>query len=584
MRRKLTLTEELNRMRGLMIYENGDYKNPIIKEEEVKLPSYTQKVDFGPGWYTLKGEYSGTKWDIPTALSDELNSVKEFLIKNPEGYITNVKISAGESRIPNTDNTGALGKYPNNKVEPKYLSKKREETIKNYINEVFSKWKEEGIIKSDINIVVEEPVIGSTEWVGQEFCPKDNNRLKDPEGYLCTKKYKSGKGGKYASLRDAYTEEQYVQVDIVVNQVKGGGGKEDDKDPCNLLDLEIIVNVSRHGCNNAEFFLLANDVLLYNTEGGYTANGNNASSSIDFMGYILKPERVNPGFGKLHTKRYGDKGDIGGERSDTFKVNSNQLDELVKTAEKGYINIWYICTFPDGGCHLDMPALTITKGDKVIVKNKRPKSNSALILTLDSCANKVIKTEQDTPPDLSNWRQKYLKDRIGLSIPDEIEGEMDDKQKLLKQIAVIKNTWEKFKDKITGGIKEHYIYDDEDFDFEEENKELINNINISYEDDAYTENWFRTLGNFIKKTPYTLKRKNDKLKLTGDLFTDKKSVSSGMFEDLKQNIQDVYRDMDKVFDFNFSTDIDENNWSWKYPMDEIDIAKILTTEKKGFKF
>jgi len=583
MRRKLTLTEELNRMRGLMIYENGDYKNPIIKEVvETESKSFEEKVEFAPGWYTLKDNQKGVEWDIPEKLSEELSSTKQFLINDPTGYIVNVIIEAGESQIPNTDNTGALGSYPSNKVKPKYLSKKREETIKNYVQSVFDKWEEEGIVKTELSIDVREPIIGETPWVGQEFCPDDEKREKDPEGYLCTKRYKSGRDGKYSSLRDKYTDEQYVKVTIEVIK-KPKDEETDKKDPCNLLDLEITVNVDNHNCNNAEFFLLANDVLLYNIEGGYTANGNNAVSAIDYMGYTLNPERVNPGYGKLHTKRYGDKGSIGGRRSDTFKVNSNQLDELIKSAEKGYINIWYICTFPDGGCHLDMPALTIKKGDEVIVKNKRPKSNSALILTLDSCANKMVKTTEDSAPDLSNWRQKYLKDRTGLSIPNEIEGEMDDKQKLLKQIAVIKNTWEKFKDKITGGVKEHYISDDEDFDFEEENKELVNNITTSWEDDTYTENWFRSLGNFIKKTPYTLKRKNDKLKLTGDLFTDKKSVASGMFEDLKQNIQDVYRDMDKVFDFNFSTDIDENSWGWKDNDEEV-IAKNITTEKERFKF
>ena len=33
MKRKLTLNEELNRMKGLMSYENGQYKNPIIDEQ-----------------------------------------------------------------------------------------------------------------------------------------------------------------------------------------------------------------------------------------------------------------------------------------------------------------------------------------------------------------------------------------------------------------------------------------------------------------------------------------------------------------------------------------------------------------------
>ena len=34
MKRKLTINEELNRMKGLMSYENGQHKNPIISEQE----------------------------------------------------------------------------------------------------------------------------------------------------------------------------------------------------------------------------------------------------------------------------------------------------------------------------------------------------------------------------------------------------------------------------------------------------------------------------------------------------------------------------------------------------------------------
>ena len=34
MKRKFTINEELNRIKGLMSYENGQYKNPIISEQE----------------------------------------------------------------------------------------------------------------------------------------------------------------------------------------------------------------------------------------------------------------------------------------------------------------------------------------------------------------------------------------------------------------------------------------------------------------------------------------------------------------------------------------------------------------------
>ncbi len=51
MKRKLTLNEELNRIKGLMSYENGQYKNPIISEQKspVTTPlSQTPKISW---WY-----------------------------------------------------------------------------------------------------------------------------------------------------------------------------------------------------------------------------------------------------------------------------------------------------------------------------------------------------------------------------------------------------------------------------------------------------------------------------------------------------------------------------------------------------
>ena len=109
MKRKLTLTEELHRMRGLMIYENGDYKNPIIKEDvEGSGLNFKKAINFAPGWYThTDKEYTGSgyKWNLDNDLSEELNRIKEFLLNNPTGYIVDITMSAGESQIPNTDNT-----------------------------------------------------------------------------------------------------------------------------------------------------------------------------------------------------------------------------------------------------------------------------------------------------------------------------------------------------------------------------------------------------------------------------------------------------------------------------------------------
>ena len=108
MKNRLTLTEELKRMRGLMIYENGEYKNPLLTEETNTLPTINKSVEFGPGFYRPKGDYtgkSGTKWswDVEKTLNPELQKIKNFLIKNPTGFVVNVNLAAGESQIPNVD-------------------------------------------------------------------------------------------------------------------------------------------------------------------------------------------------------------------------------------------------------------------------------------------------------------------------------------------------------------------------------------------------------------------------------------------------------------------------------------------------
>ena len=80
MKRKLTINEELNRMKGLMVYQNGEYKNPILKEQNDIPPSVNKSVEFGPGFYRVKGNYtgkSGTKWswDVEETLNTELQKI-----------------------------------------------------------------------------------------------------------------------------------------------------------------------------------------------------------------------------------------------------------------------------------------------------------------------------------------------------------------------------------------------------------------------------------------------------------------------------------------------------------------------------
>ena len=149
---KQNLTEEIYRMRKLMNFDSKKFnenttsldrllEQKIITDklnEEVNTPpSINKSVEFGPGFYREKGTYtgkSGTKWnwDVDDSLSSELQKIKDFLTKNPTGYIVNVNLSAGESQIPNVDR-----EQNSKRVPPGHLSKNRMNTIKTYITKVF---------------------------------------------------------------------------------------------------------------------------------------------------------------------------------------------------------------------------------------------------------------------------------------------------------------------------------------------------------------------------------------------------------------------------------------------------------------
>jgi len=442
MKRKLTLTEELNRMRGLMIYENGDYKNPIIKEVvEGSDLTFKKAINFAPGWYThTDKEYTGSgyKWNLDNDLSEELNRIKEFLLNNPTGYIVDITMSAGESQIPNTDNTTKGG---GKRVDPGYLSRERLNTIEVHIKNVLEEWKTEGIDTENIKIKKcygkncgenELDAVGPTNWVGQEFCPVNDKRKKDPDGYNCTTSYRKGKENKYKDLKQKYDEEQFLDVAMSVKKIEKEPEpeKEPEKEPkkepipipftpeC-VTGLEIKIGTAKHGCNNAEFFLFANNTLIKNVEGGDTHNGSNSVGVRRLKMKRLHHAALNPGYGKLHTKRYGIDGDLGNERSDIFKITNEQSKEITKENENGVINLFLICVFPY--CHTGLQNVTITH-PKIgeVFKGKIRASNSFLI-SLSPCGDKVggrkLKEgiKMPTKGVINSAKNKWFKERRNIS-------------------------------------------------------------------------------------------------------------------------------------------------------------------------
>ncbi len=455
--RKQNLTEEIYRIRKLMNFDSKEFnenttsldrliEQKIISDnlnEEVDTPpSINKSVEFGPGFYRLKGSYtgkSGTKWnwDVENSLSSELQKIKDFLTKNPTGYIVNVDLSAGESQIPNVDREQNSKRVPSG-----HLSKNRMNTIKTYIENVFNSWVEEGIIKEKIKFNVSNPEIGKTKWVGQPFCPQ-KDRGGDPEGYKCGPAYR--KSSNYESLKDLYTSEQFLNVSISVDKKEEGPNPMDLTEDC-VTGLEIIVETPKHDCNNAEFFIFANKTLLNNVDGGNTHNGSNADTLVKVNKFALDKRSLNPGYGKIGTKKYGVTGDLKNKRYDKFIITSEQSKKIASQSKDGTMKIWAVCA--KKACHSDLVSVTIkhpSKSENVFGPQK-VKSNNSMLTILSPCGDVSLTNidqgslEKDAP-DVQNFRNQWFEERKELTLKlnqgVEPEGELDYKSTLLFRTSKI---------------------------------------------------------------------------------------------------------------------------------------------------
>jgi len=445
---KNTLLEQLHRMKHLMVYETGQYK-PLLEDEDKPTDTSSEKVyvdkkvEFGPGYYDLKGTHTGRNktwnWDIAPELNEELEKIKNFLQKNPTGYIVNVKLYAGESQIPNVDRT-KFGPKKQIRVSPGYLSKARLNVIENYITNVLGEWKKQGIINSDVKVEKNEPVIGSTPWVGQDFCPKNRTDAnKDPEGYNCSDDF--NKSPNFKELIKKYTDEQYLRVVMSVDKIEGVPQEvpkdekketkveiktEGDIVPLPVTEscaagLQIALQTKSHECNNAEYFIFANNTLLKNAYGGDTHNGNNASTKKTVDGKKLAPQALNPGYGLLGTKRYGTNGDITGTRSDVFKVTPEMSKQITSEAKDGTMKIWAICA-NGPKCHTDQATVVIThpKRDTNVFGPKKVNGDQILLTVLTSCGDAVVTDNSQSAlskvqPDATSAKSEYVKTRFELT-------------------------------------------------------------------------------------------------------------------------------------------------------------------------
>ena len=598
MGKKLTLTEELNRIKGLMVYENGDYKNPIIKEENGDTPpKFTEKIDFAPGWYTLKGSYTGKSgktwsWDIPATLQEDLEKVKEYLLKNPKGYMLDIILEAGESQIPNTDNTGKKGKYPSNKVGVGYLSEARLNTIENYIKKILTNWEKEGFDVTNIKVKrcygencgkSPQDAEGKTEWIGQEeFCPSDT---KDPYSSKCFTEYKNGirnKNPKIIELQKKYTEEQYVRVTMGVNKTKGGGGQEEDIEPFTeyidgitpipvtegcLTGLKIKLFTYSHSCNKAEFFIVANNTVLKNTSGGITHNGNDGSGAMALSdGTKLYAKTLNPGYGKIGTTKYGTDGDKEGERFDDFIITSEQSKQIISQMKNNKLVIYAICTTKS--CHSTMVEATIThpKREKNVFGPKKLKGDKNILAVLSPCGDAITSsnskkslintfTQPNTESEFNQLKTERLK--IQNSIKGgggaEVKSEEGFKSKLLTRISTAETYIDRIIDSIEIKVDEiEKRYSDRSLDYKTE--KLNGFLNSYFKRSGKGEEYLDKAKNALQQKPYlfggTTKKKNYDY-MIGDnkmILFDKNlhKDKNEMFTDIKRKLTKIYSVLNQV--------------------------------------
>ena len=458
MRKKISLNEELNRIKGLMVYQNGEYNNPLIVEQKETLPSINKKVEFAPGFYRLKGTYNrgGTSWnwDVEKTLNPELQKIKNFLTNNPEGFVVNVTLAAGESQIPNVDREVKPVKY----VDPGHLSKNRMNTIKTYIAKVFKSWLDEGVIKDEIKFNIKPPKIGDTKWVGQSFCPESERAEKDdPQGYKCGKAYRSSPN--YKTLKDKYTSEQFLNVSISVDKIEpdpGGGDSMKVTENC-ASGVEIVVETPTHECNNAEFFIFANKPLLMNIDGGNTHNGSNSDGNTKLNKFELDTRALNPGYGKLGTLKYGLDGDIRGRRFDKFIITPEQSKKIVAQSTDGTMKIWAVCV--KGKCHSDLVSVTINhpSKQKTVFGPQKVKSNNSVLVILSPCGDTTLSKSDVTSldkdaPDVAGHRNTWFNERKKLTLDlnkgIEPKGNLDFKSTQLYRTDGLSNLVDEYLDNV----------------------------------------------------------------------------------------------------------------------------------------
>lgn len=489
---------------------------------------------YKPGFYSLESTDTVTNKPIKEKLDKALSEEVYKFVKLHPNSIVKIKFISSESAIPNSDREGLEGK---NFLEVGQLSKLRKKYLEQYIVKFFENLKKTGDIENSVEIPpmeYEDKNEGGkfkTPWLGQPFCPANSSI--EQQRSVCKDKYDKGKSTVYKDIKAAYDSEQFSQLEITV-KLKTETTKY--KPDC-AAGLTIQIFVPKHKCQNAEFFVFANQTLLYNTKGGMTANLNNSDTAIGIPTSKTNPifgaKQLNPGYGLLpngdKTTQYGTDGDIGGYRSDTFIVTTEQSKQIVSEGN-GKIVIWMLCT--TSHAHDDIPTVKITKnveGVETVIYEEKPNRTEGKLLVLDACGNALSDGGNENKPDASSYIQKLKNDKeyLKTNSKDDNMGtnKMDEKQPVLERAGELQDKGKNFMFEIL-----KLKTDTETGNYT--NTE-INSIQSKIKDN------YKTFYDLLTQEPSFEKNKNNKY--------SNKIINGELYGDVRRRIDEFYEVFDAIY-------------------------------------
>jgi len=418
---KTNLTEELNRIKNLMVYNNGDYKNPLNEFEVLNEVSPTtinklrvdKKVTFKGGYWKMSSSP-----DLKSSLDVEISKIKTFLTSaKGKAYVVSVSVMAGESQLPNVDNESG-----GNRVNPKYLSEKRSQTIKTYITEQLKPLVTNKQLLSlpQFNVSIN---IGATKYVDNSlgFCPKAQLPAGDVQGYVCSSEtfkpkkgteevpnWKKGKvdGGVYATVRKSFESEQYMRMVIELSEATDIKKCLDNM----IINIDYTQTSKGHTCNSAVFKMSINDVVIKRDDGAEYASLNTANDEYDRKKNSCSSLYKKPD-GKIGVNKFpGSEEGVGAAcaRYNRFVINSDLANmilgnSLFKKTSSGALKFELQATClkddwpaPDGkvgGCHDGVGDITIVNGNgqksSYTAATPRKYQEKSTILTIDACGSKL---------------------------------------------------------------------------------------------------------------------------------------------------------------------------------------------------